>query len=270
MTRGDLVSLAQLKAHLGVQSSADDILLASMIGQISRAICTYLNRPFIWPRDVVDMFDGNGRVKIQLRHWPVVSVASVSIEGRPVPQANSEFGAGWTIDAGDEEPPGAMQMLMLRGGIFSRGWQNVSIAYRAGYQISAEACVVPGGASNFVAALQPYGPFACDCGVSYANGQALARVVANPAQGQYALDGAGGYLFSGEDAGQNLRLNYGYVPQDLAGCALEWAADRYRYRERIAITSKSLGGQETAAFRIAAMPDYVIMSLRSFARIIAN
>ena len=70
--------------------------------------------------------------------------------------------------------------------------------------------------------------------------------------------------------GQNLLLNYGYVPQDLAGCALEWAADRYRYRERIAMTSKSLGGQETAAFRIAAMPDYVVMALRSFARIIAN
>jgi len=59
MARGDLVSLAQLKAHLGVQSSGDDILLASMIGQISRAIGTYLNRPFFWPRDVVDMFDGN-------------------------------------------------------------------------------------------------------------------------------------------------------------------------------------------------------------------
>lgn len=270
MARGDLVSLAQLKAHLGVQSSADDILLASMIGQISRAICTYLNRPFLWPRDVVDMFDGNGRAKIQLRHWPVVSVASVSIDGRPVQPSTSEFGAGWTIEAGDDEPPGAMQMLMLRSGSFSRGWQNVSIAYRAGYQISAEACVAPDGVSNFVVAAQPYGPYACDCGVAYANGPALVRVAADPAQGQYALDGVGGYVFSHQDAGQNLLLNYGYVPQDLVSCALEWAADRYRYRERIAMTSKSLGGQETTAFRIAAMPDYVIMSLRGFARIIAN
>ncbi len=270
MAQGDLVSLAQLKAHLGVQSSGDDILLASMISQISRAICTYLNRPFVWPRDVQDMFDGNGRPKIQLRHWPVVSVTSVSIDGRIVPRATSEFSAGWTIEAGDDEPPGAMQMLMLRGGIFSRGWQNVSIAYRAGYQISNEACVAPGGAPSYVIAAQAYGGYACDCGVTYANGSALINVAASPAQGQYALDGAGGYLFSAADAGQNLLLNYGYVPQDLASCALEWAADRYRYRERIAMTSKSLGGQETTAFRIAAMPDYVIMTLRSFARIIAN
>jgi len=34
---------------------------------------------------------------------------------------------GWTLEAGDDEPPGAMQMLMLSGGIFSRGWQNVTI-----------------------------------------------------------------------------------------------------------------------------------------------
>jgi hypothetical protein len=132
MARGDLVSLAQLKAHLGVQSSADDILLASMISQISRAICTYLNRPFVLPRDVVDMFDGNGRVKVQLRHWPVVSVASVSIDGRLIPRATSESDSGWILEAGADAPPGAMQMLMLRGGVFPRGWQNVSIAYRAG------------------------------------------------------------------------------------------------------------------------------------------
>ena len=60
MAQGDLISLAQLKAHLGVQSSGDDMLLAGLISQISRAICAYLNRPFVWPRDVVDHFDGNG------------------------------------------------------------------------------------------------------------------------------------------------------------------------------------------------------------------
>src|SRR5271157_3816901 len=118
MAQGDLISLAQFKAHLGVQSSADDLLLASLISQISRAICTYLNRPFIWPRNVMDVFDGNGRDKIQLRHWPVVAVTSVSIDGRAVPQAATEMSAGWLIEAGDDEPPGAMQKMMLRWGVF--------------------------------------------------------------------------------------------------------------------------------------------------------
>jgi hypothetical protein len=270
MPQGDLVSLAQLKAHLGLQSSGEDILLASLIGQISRAICSYINRPFIWPRDVVDTFDGNGRPKIQLRCWPVISVSSVSIDGQTVPQSLTPLSQGWTLEPGDVEPPGAMQKVMLRGGVFSRGWQNVIVAYRAGYQISNEVCVAPASAPFLVKAAQPYGAYVCDAGVNFASGQALMRVSVNPAQGQYALDGVGGYFFSAADAGQRLMLNYGYVPSDLAGCALEWAADRYRYRERIGMTSKSLGGQETAAFRISAMPDYVEAALRNFIRIIAN
>ena len=51
--------------------------------------------------------------------------------------------AGWLIEPGDMSPPGAMQTMMLRGGVFSRGWQNVSIAYRAGYQLVDEACLAP-------------------------------------------------------------------------------------------------------------------------------
>ncbi len=270
MARGDLVSLAQLKAYLGVQSSADDILLGSMIGQISRAICTYLNRSFVLPRDVVDLFDGNGRNRIQLRNWPVVSVSSVSIDGQPIPQAADCQSHGWLLEPSDNEPPGAMQMIMLRGGVFPRGWQNIAIAYRAGYQILGEAATIPASGPAIFTAQQPYGVFAVDCGVAYANGVTLTPVAANPTQGQYMIDAYGDYTFSTADAGAAVVLNYGYVPQDLAACALEWAADRYRYRERVGMTSKSLGGQETAAFRIAAMPDYVQQSLRSFVRIISN
>jgi hypothetical protein len=270
MARGDLVSLTALKAHLGVQSSADDILLSSMIGQISRAICTYLNRAFLWPRDVADIFDGNGRNRIQLRNWPVISIASLTVDGQPVPQSTDGQSYGWMLEPGDDDPPGAMQMLMLRAGCFPRGWQNVVVQYRAGYQISAEPQTVPHAAPARIAVDQPYGPFAVDCGAAYASGAALTPVAANPAQGQYAVDAFGDYLFSAADAGAQVLLSYGYVPQDLASCALEWAADRYRHRDRIGMTSKSLGGQETAAYRITAMPDYVQQGLRSFARIIAN
>lgn len=106
------------------------------------------------------------------------------------------------MKSGDDEPPGAMQMLMLRGGRFSRGWQNVTIAYRAGYQVRNEVAIAPSVAPLLIATNQPYGAYACDCGVTYANGQALDLVAANPSQGQYALDGAGGYWFSSADGGQ--------------------------------------------------------------------
>ena len=270
MARGDLVSLGALKAHLGVQSSADDVLLSSMISQISRAICTWLNRAFLWPRDVTDIFDGNGRNRIQLRNWPVVSISSVTTDGCSVAPSTDGRSFGWLLEPGDEDPPGAMQLLMLRSGFFPRGWQNVTVTYRAGYQISDEPQTVPATSPASIAAAQPYGPFAVDCGVSYASGAALTPVASEPTRGQYAMDTLGDYLFSSADAGAQVLLTYGYVPHDLASCALEWAADRYRHRDRIGMTSKSLGGQETAAYRITAMPDYVQQNLRSFARIISN
>jgi hypothetical protein len=272
MAQGDLVSLTALKAHLGVQSSADDILLSSMIGQISRAICTWLNRAFVLPRDVTDIFDGNGRNRIQLRNWPVVSISSVSIDGQSIPQSTDGHSFGWLLEPGDDDPPGAMQLLMLRSGLFPRGWQNVVVQYRAGYQISEEPQTVPNATPDArIAAEQPYGPFAVDCGVTYASsGAALTPVASEPAQGQYVVDTFGNYLFASADSGAQVLITYGYVPHDLASCALEWAADRYRYRDRIGATSKSLGGQETAAYRITAMPDYVQQGLRSFARIISN
>jgi len=136
--------------------------------------------------------------------------------------------------------------------------------------VSDEPATAPARGPFFVEAAQPFGVFACDIGVTYAEGGALVGVLANPGAGQYMSDGAGGYYFSAADAGRELLLSYGYVPSDMALCALEWAADRYRYRERIGMVSKSLGGQETASFRISAVPDFVAMALRNFTRIIAN
>lgn len=269
MAQGDLITLAALKTHLGILSSADDAALAQLISQISRAIASFCNRPFFWPRDVVDIFDGNGRDRIQLRHWPAVDVHSVTVDGAPISAAVGAFDSGYVLEAPDLEPPGAMQQLKLRQRIFARGWQNIAVSYRAGYQISGEAAVVP-AAPFYVEAAQNFGAFACDLGATYLNGAPMQAVAANPGAGQYVCDGVGGYYFSSHDSGAAIALNYGYVPADLAQAALEWAADRYRYRERIAMASKSLGGQETASFRIADMPDFVALALRSYVRILAN
>ena len=54
------------------------------------------------------------------------------------------------------------------------------------------------------------------------------------------------------DAGQSVSISYGYVPQDIAQAALELAAERFRAAERIGLTSKSMGGQETIAYDMSA------------------
>lgn len=273
MATGDLVQLATAKAWLGVTTDDDDALLAALISQISRAIYNNINRSFVLPRDVVESYDGQGGDALQLRNWPVGAISSVTVDGFAIPPAEGPApAAGYVLESGDDEPPGAMQQIYLRGAYrFRKGRQNVVVAYRAGYEIVGEARTAPTAAPYTLVALAPYGVFATDSGVFYANGAALAPVAANPGAGQYTVDPTSGtYTFSAADAGASVALSYGYIPADLTQCALEWVAERYRYKDRIGMASKSLGGQETASFKLEAVPDFVEMSLANFRRVLAN
>jgi hypothetical protein len=272
MATGDLVQLAAAKAWLGVTTDDDDALLATLISQISRAIYNSINRSFVLPRNVVESYDGLGGDRLLLRNWPVGAITSVSVDGLEIPPAGPTPSSGFMLEASDDEPPGAMQQLFLWGAYrFCRGRQNIVVAYRAGYEIVGEAQSVPAAAPFTLVALAPYGAFAIDTGVVYASGAALTPVAANPAAGQYAVDPTSGkYTFAAADAGASILLSYGYVPADLSQAALEWVAERYRYKDRIGMASKSLGGQETASYRLDAMPDFVALSLINFRRVLAN
>ncbi len=277
MATGDLVQLATVKNWLGVTSSADDALLSALITQISRAIYNYINRSFVLPSNVSEAYDGSGRESLILRNWPVGAISAVVVDGKPIPPAplmltGVEPAPGYVLEQADDQPPGAMQQLFLRGPYrFHKGRQNIVVSYRAGYEIVGEAQSVPTQAPFQFTAFSPYGVFAEDTGVAYANGSPLSAVAANPGAAQYTVDATSGtYGFSAADAGAALTISYGYIPADLAQCALEWVADRYRYRDRIGVASRSLGGQETTAYQNRAIPDFVVASLVNFRRIIAN
>jgi hypothetical protein len=274
MTTGDLVALGAVKNWLGVATGDDDALLAALITQISRGIYNYINRSFVLPTDVTEAYDGAGRDQLLLRNWPVGAVHSVVVDGNAIPPAPMMAAGvhpthGYALEQSDDAPPGAMQQLFLRGPhVFRKGRQNVVVSYRAGYEIVGEAWTIP-TAPFQVTALAPYGDWAVDTGVAHANGAAMTPVSGTPSQGQYSVD-AGVYTFAAADAGSAVALSYGYIPADLEQCALEWVADRYKYKDRIGMTSKSLGGQETVAYQNKATPDFVAQSLVNFRRIIAN
>jgi hypothetical protein len=277
MTIGDLVQLAAVKSWCGVTTTNDDALLATLITQISRGVYNYINRSFLLPTNVVEFYDGNGHRQLLLRNWPVGAITSLTIDGDIIPAApalvaNAPLQAGYVLEASDDQPPGAMQQLFLRGAYrFRKGRQNICVAYRAGYEILGEAQTIPATAPYQLTAFAPYGQWAQDTGVAYANGAALTAVASPTSAGQYAVDATTGtYSFSGADAGQPVTLAYGYIPADLEQCALEWVAERYRYKDRIGLASKSLGGQETAAYQNKAVPDFVAIALQNFRRIIAN
>jgi hypothetical protein len=271
MSPYDLANLAALKAWLGLPAapSASDATLATLVTAASRAILAALSRPALLPQDYTELRDGDRRT-LYLRHWPVLQVASVTWNGIAVPQfaAGAVTAAfGYVLRPGDLAPPGAPQALDLFGVELSHRRANVVVDYQAGYAVSGETQAIPVAAPLQLAALAPYGPWASDLGVIYAeNDASLTAVEAAPAAGQYAVaDGV--YSFAAADAGASVSLSYGYVPQDLAQAALELAAERFRAAEHIGVRSKSLGGQETIAFDSAPISAPVLALIQPYRRV---
>ena len=248
-----LASLADCKAWLGLATQADDALLSTLIGDVSRAVLADLGRAAVLPTTFVDTLDGGGVGAIALRQWPVTRVLSCLADGLPLAATPSPGQPGYVLEGADAAPPGTMQRLLCRGGVFPVGAQNVSVTYRAGYEILAEAAVVPSTAPYTIVAQAPYGAWQIDTGVVGTLSPYTAA--------------AGVYTFGAADAGASVFLSYGYVPADLARATLEWVADRYAARTRIGQSAKTLGGQETASFIVKAMPDIVDRLLRPYRRV---
>ena len=55
---------------------------------------------------------------------------------------------------------------------------------------------------------------------------------------------------------------------DLAIACMDWVAERCAYRTRIGQQSKSLGGQETMAFIVKNVPDFVAAALQPYRRVV--
>lgn len=261
----DLVALADLKAWLDIQSDDDDALLATLITQTSRLILTHIDRAVL-PVVHAETRDGGKDSCLILRQWPVTEILSLTIDGRVIAAAAPQR-SGYVLESASHAPPGRMQKVTLRGMCFASGEQIISIRYRAGYLIPNEAALVPLSAPYTIAAQAPYGAWASDCGVAYADGTELVAVAASPAAGEYSV-AAGSYQFSEADADKAVALSYGYVPADLAFCCMDWAAELYAYRNRIGQQSKSLGGQETVSFIVKDIPDFVATALQPYRRVV--
>lgn len=265
----DLARLADFKSWLGVSGPDEDRLLESLITQTSRAILGYLDRASIIPTIYTEVIDGNNETAILLREWPVTSILSCVVDGVPISPSlrqGGSPGAGYILDVPHTSPPGCMQRVCLRGGVFSRGLQNITISYFAGYQITNETATVPIAAPYEITAMGPQGNFVSDTGVSDVNGATFSKTTAVPGRGEYScLDNI--YTFSNENAGAIVRLSYGYVPSDIGRACVEWAADQYQYRMRIGQVTKSLGGQESVSYIVKGMPDFVKTILQPYRRV---
>jgi hypothetical protein len=271
--QGDLTTLTNVKAWLGVTQTNTDAVLQRLISQCSRMILNYLQRPSLISQTYTDVTDGAGGSHEFLDNWPVTAVSQVVVDGQVIPESVMQIGqnsqvAGWRFEAWDGFGPGSQQPVELIGHKFRCGRLNVSIAYTAGYLVAGEAqTVAQVGEAYQVTASQLIGPWAADGGVTYANGSALAAVVSSPAQGQYSVaDGV--YTFNAADVGQAVLLSYSFTPADLEDACINWVSERFRYRDRIGQKTKSLGGQETASYDLSDIPGYIKAQLQPYAKVL--
>lgn len=124
----DLCALADLKAWLPNQGNNDDVNLQALITAASIQILNgYMNRPHILASVVgtlTENYDGNNSDRFLPHTFPIIGVASVTIDGIPIPSSTSPLTPGFLFDA---------RRILLRGYRFCRGVQNVTFVYTAGY-----------------------------------------------------------------------------------------------------------------------------------------
>jgi uncharacterized phiE125 gp8 family phage protein len=121
----DLTTLADVKEFLGITSTTNDDLLQMLITAESDYIATWCNRKLV-QQTITETRDGSGSDRMMFREYPVSAVASVTMDGNPVPaSATPQNGYGYYFTS---------RILMLRYGWgWCMGAGNVQITYTAGY-----------------------------------------------------------------------------------------------------------------------------------------
>ena len=267
-----LTTLSRLKDWLGVpesQTSADDVY-ARLIARVSQKVYSITSRSTFAPHLVNENHRGDFRTSVMLRDYPVISVASCSTAGVPIPPAANPQTSGFLLDPWDGYPPGHAQTLDLFGYDTGYGAQAFLVSYYAGYQITSEAQTITSSAPYAAVVDAPFGPWFTDGGVIDATtGFAFTKVTGAPAAGQYAIVGTspGEYAFAVANKGTPILITYGYIPGDVEQAVMELAGDRDSYRRRIGIKERSVGGQGLTAYDDNAPSKTVLDLLQPYKRI---
>jgi hypothetical protein len=132
----DLTDLASVEQFLALPSgNADEALIQNLITGVSAEIVTYCERAFM-TQAYTEVRNGNGRDIMPLLNRPCTAVTSVTINTVAIQPAAGALSSGYASDA---------ERIYLRGVLaaatgasfgrilFEPGYQNVVIAYSAGY-----------------------------------------------------------------------------------------------------------------------------------------
>lgn len=126
----DLTTLAAVKNRAEVKSDSEDAEIQALITGFSQYVLTRTCRDTLNQiKDFTEIYDGNGAHRLRLRNTPIISVASVKINGQ-AQDISSGYGVqGITIVDDDK----IIAFSYDSCGRFTRGIGNIQVIYRAGY-----------------------------------------------------------------------------------------------------------------------------------------
>jgi hypothetical protein len=137
VAQGDLTTLANVKGWFSppLTTTTDDALLTRLITAASQFILTWLDRTLV-QQSYSEARNGTGGTSLAFGNTPVSAVSALAIDGVAIPPAPDAVSPGYAFSA---------TRLYLRGYAFTRGAQNVVLAYTAGYAATPpeveQACI---------------------------------------------------------------------------------------------------------------------------------
>lgn len=258
--------------------------------------------PFVQPVDYDEIYDGNGNNRMFLRNMPINSLTSVSLGSVALPLSD-DFGVGGVridnsvnaivIPTGGSTPrsgytPTAYSPGRLgRGGVFPRGTQNIEVVYNAGFarqivtdelQTIPEASVPSTGstppttANVVMPAMMANGwNLLANTSVAYfEDGAPLEQVHIAPTEGQYFLQPDNTYLFSADDAGKQILLNYeaAGTPADIVESMNQWVGlnNVQSKSDRIGVKSLAMKDVGSTVYSTYAMDPSVQLVISNYSR----
>lgn len=122
-----IITLDQIKAHLGITDNTDNAVLTSYIGQIGDYMKTKIGKA-IEPTAITEFFDGdNLRDTIFLGNYPVTALASLQF------RTGSFSSPTWTAFSPDDYllngEEGTIQVQAMYSGL-----NNIKVVYTAGFE----------------------------------------------------------------------------------------------------------------------------------------
>jgi hypothetical protein len=131
----DLANLADTKAFIVpalANTTASDAVLSALISGVSRSIEIYLGRELM-AQTWTEMRNGTGQGTMALRNFPIISVASVTVETMAIPAAGTPPTQSWGGYTFDQRFVYLSPGFISGPGYFPRAPQNVQVVYSAGY-----------------------------------------------------------------------------------------------------------------------------------------